>query len=621
VETKPINIDNPILDHFNHLAELAIEGLILHDNGIILGVNLTVEKFTGIPKEALIGSHIAKLVPQKATKEIQKKIEEKPKEPYEINILGRDGVIRWGLVRAKSYFIEGRNLRIASIVDITSLKKSEFQLLESKARNQLVFSGINAGIWEYDFKKKLETWSPKFFELLGYKPGDIKASESSFNQLTHPEDIIRLNDSYQAHLSEGKSFKVEVRLKTKNDGYKWFISSGEASFEKNGSPLYMAGSIINIDERKRAETALKESETKLREAQKLARIGSFEFDFVTRVVKGSDLFLEMTGLPGDRGIQLSEISNMVLPEERREFKKNILAKIKNGMQASYDFRIRTQDNKIKYLHALSYPIPNASGKMCKAVGVVQDISKRKESEKKISSQNEELKKLNRELDELLYSSSHDLRSPIASALGLVELIKSPNISEPDQAKYLDLLEDTLLKLNGFTKEIMDFFKSLRSEKVLKPINFGSLFEEVRETLKFSPDAGKIEFFISVEQEGEFENDARRIKNVISNLVSNAVKYHDPKKENPYVRMEARVTEKRVLIQITDNGMGIDEKFQDRIFDMFFVATDKNIGSGLGLYLVRETIDMLKGSISFSSQVRIGSEFKVTIPNLVYEQKV
>ncbi len=247
---------------------------------------------------------------------------------------------------------------------------------------------------------------------------------------------------------------------------------------------------------------------------------------------------------------------------------------------------------------------------------IVDITRIKETEHQITEQNEELRKVNKEMDELLHSSSHDLRSPISSALGLVELLKDDSKSGKEKEEYLNLLETSLERLDGFTKELLDFFKSLRAEGKLKKINIESLLSEVVETIRYSHNAARITFSAEVEQESDFVGDERRIRNIVSNLVSNAVKYHDPSKEKPFVTITATSDKKVLELIITDNGLGIEKKFQDKIFDMFFVASDKNLGSGLGLYLVKENLQSIGGKIHFRSSVRSGSEFHAIIPNMI-----
>ncbi len=258
------------------------------------------------------------------------------------------------------------------------------------------------------------------------------------------------------------------------------------------------------------------------------------------------------------------------------------------------------------------------GEAYRIVSIV-DITRIKESEAQISEQNEELKKLNKEMDELLFSSSHDLRSPISSALGLIQLLKQNKGNEKEKEEYLRLLENSMIRLDGFTRELMDFFRALRSGREQKPIEIRDMLEGIVETIKFSHNASNLKFSVQVDGGMDFISDERRVRNIVSNLVSNAVKYHDPSKEDNYVSIKARVNRDFLELEVKDNGLGIDEKFQDKIFDMFFVASDKNLGSGLGLYLVKENLEFLNGKISFNSNVRAGSEFKIIVPNQINGQ--
>ncbi len=225
-----------------------------------------------------------------------------------------------------------------------------------------------------------------------------------------------------------------------------------------------------------------------------------------------------------------------------------------------------------------------------------------------------MKKANLELDNFVYRVSHDLRAPITSALGLTELnLGSHNIEEIKQ--YNKLQQKSLKKLDGFIQDILIFSRNSRLEVSPVPIDFREIFEGIiTENASAIKEAG-IEVQSEIQNHEEFRSDRMRIEIVMRNLLSNAFKYYNPYQEPSLVKLTVRVNAKNAKLVIQDNGIGIAEKHHAKIFDMFYRATDRNAGSGLGLYIVKDCLEKLKGKIEFESGVGEGTTFRIFLPTL------
>jgi signal transduction histidine kinase len=229
--------------------------------------------------------------------------------------------------------------------------------------------------------------------------------------------------------------------------------------------------------------------------------------------------------------------------------------------------------------------------------------------------NEELRKANTELDRFVYSVSHDLRAPIASVLGLIDIAKK----EPDEAqrlRYLSLMQESLLRLDNFIHDIIDYSRNNRLESTPEAIDMEILTEEVAGSLRYIPEAYTIELIRDFSLEVPFYTDRQRLKVILTNLVSNAVRYHNPRRSSPFIRLSVTANARQAQLRVEDNGIGIEEQYLPRIFDMFFRAHSESKGSGLGLYIVRETVKKLEGDISVSSVFGEGTIFRITLPNLL-----
>ena len=232
------------------------------------------------------------------------------------------------------------------------------------------------------------------------------------------------------------------------------------------------------------------------------------------------------------------------------------------------------------------------------------------SKKEIEVKNENLTLVNHELDRFVYSASHDLRSPITSLKGLIEITQLED--DITQIKsYLSLMHQSLTKQDQFISDIIDYSKNKRKQIIIEPVSLKEIFNEAISQLMHIENANKITFRQELEID-QIQSDGLRLKIIISNLISNAIKYADNNKQEMFISIKTYISEGFNRIEIADNGIGIKDDCKDYIFEMYF-GTNKNKGSGLGLYIVKEAVENIKGNISVISENSIGSKFIVAIP--------
>jgi signal transduction histidine kinase len=234
------------------------------------------------------------------------------------------------------------------------------------------------------------------------------------------------------------------------------------------------------------------------------------------------------------------------------------------------------------------------------------------TEKEIMAKNELLAKTNTELDRFVYSASHDLRAPLRSLLGLIEVTQKTVRPEEIQ-ECLMMMKDRVHNMDLFIKEIIDFSRNARQALRYEPINVRAMVQEVINDLKFAEGMEQIYVRLDIPSDFTILTDKSRLSVVLHNLIGNAFKYHDPQKENQEVTVKVTGDSDQTKIEISDNGIGIAPEHQEKIFEMFYRASEQSNGSGLGLYIVRETVTKLKGNIQVSSTPGLGSVFAITLP--------
>lgn len=223
-----------------------------------------------------------------------------------------------------------------------------------------------------------------------------------------------------------------------------------------------------------------------------------------------------------------------------------------------------------------------------------------------------LEKSNDELSRFIYSASHDLRSPLMSVLGIINLAKLDN-SITDPQGYMNMIEESIIRLDVFIQNIIEYYKNSRLEPEIDTIEFNSLIQDSVNQGRHQNSS--IKFDIQVNQPNPFRGDSFRIGIILNNLISNAIKYQKPEEKNQTVAITALVDPHRALLTIQDNGIGILNEHLNNIFKMFFRTNNSNKpGTGIGLYIVKEALTRIGGTISVTSELGKGTKFEIHIPN-------
>ena len=224
---------------------------------------------------------------------------------------------------------------------------------------------------------------------------------------------------------------------------------------------------------------------------------------------------------------------------------------------------------------------------------------------------DELETANHELNRLIYSTSHDLRSPLASIVSIINLAKLDYLDD-EVTNYFNLIERCAEKMDDYILKIVEYYKSVRLEEGYSFIDFA---QQVQEAIDLcSVQNTKIVFRQNIMQSVPFKNDSFRLSVVLNNLLSNAVKYQKPDEPNPFIIIKVSVTKEYASLSVEDNGIGIQKESLDSIFQMFFRSTKNATGLGIGLYIVKEAVNRMGGEITIKSEFGVGTTFFVEIPN-------
>jgi PAS domain S-box-containing protein len=367
-------------------------------------------------------------------------------------------------------------------------------------------------------------------------------------------------------------------------------------------------------EKKKFQESLKKSEELFKNSFQHAPTGIALLTFNHAFTFVNKTFCDLTGYT-EIELRQKSLNSIIHPESQLANKilfDNLLNKNQSTFQKEERFLHKTGVTVWVALHVAI--AQNIDPNNAYLIVNVEDITSKKNYQEKIITQNEELKKINKELDSFVYKASHDIRAPLTSIMGLVNLANRLNPSEPELTDYFMHIRKSVVKLDEFVKELIDHSRNIRMAIVPEVIDFDVLIEEIFQNLSYMESAAKVKRNISIESTALFKSDKTRLKIILSNLIDNAFRYNFASAD-PYINIKIQTDEKGVLISIADNGIGIAPEHLTKVFDMFYRATEEKTGSGLGLYIVKEAIEKLKGKIDVSSEIGAGTSFKVFLPNL------
>ncbi|TAH27563.1 MAG: hybrid sensor histidine kinase/response regulator [Cytophagales bacterium] len=227
--------------------------------------------------------------------------------------------------------------------------------------------------------------------------------------------------------------------------------------------------------------------------------------------------------------------------------------------------------------------------------------------------NEQLTKTNEELNRFVYSASHDLKAPIMSILGLLKVAELEG-DKKDPEKYFSMINSSVKQLDTFIHNIINYYKNTRLQEARDEIDFEKIIKETINSYEYIENKPDTKIALNVLQTLPFYSDEFRIRVLFNNLISNAIKYQRKEEPNKKIDIECSVNQLCANIKISDNGIGIKKEYIPNIFKMFYRATRESTGSGIGLYIVKEAVDKVNGSIEVNSEENIGTSFSIKIPN-------
>ena len=507
------------------------------------------------------------------------------------------------------------------------------KVLENELRLELSQKFSNIGTWDWDIKTGNLFWSERIWSLFGYDKEIIETTYENFVAAIHEDDRTLVSDAITNCVEKGVEYDIEHRVVWPDGSIHWLHESGDVVRNQVGVPLHMLGNVQDITARKNAEAQEKETEERFTFAVDGAGDGVWDWNINTGVMQFSRLYMEMLGytkneLPHVVESWISSVHPDDLPAAQNSLQDYLEKRIPDY---SVEVRLRCKDDSYKWILCRGTVVNcDDKGKPLRMIGIHSDITNRKEAEYALIESREEAENANRAKSQFLSSMSHELRTPMNAIMGFGQLLEIEHdnplsVSQKENVSEIMKASEHLLEL---INEVLDLSKieAGRIDLSIEDVSLGNVITESLQlvsplaekrgiSMKFVRDKTEIDLRELMEDKSIVRADYTRIKQVIINLLSNAVKYNNV---NGTITIQYEETDKHNFrINISDTGKGINPEQQDYLFTAFNRLGAENTeieGSGIGLVITKNIVDLMGGKIGFNSKVDEGSTFWFELPS-------
>ncbi len=437
--------------------------------------------------------------------------------------------------------------------------------------------------------------------LIGVAEGQLIGSEAL--DFVLPQYHARIRERVK-RVSAGESVPPEEEKYRCADGRTIDVETLAFPFLYENKPAVQV-IFRDITEKKQAELRVRRSETMLRQLFENLPMAVVMLDDEGRVAEVNPGFEQMFGFIRD-DLRGNNLNDFIVPDNLRSEGIDLNNLITSNKSVSIESVRRHKSGALINVILCGVPVILDS-RVIGIYGVYVDITDRKKVE-------EELKVRNAELDNFVYKVSHDLRAPLSSVLGLVNLSKlEGNTDCPLQ--YMDLIGEKIHALDNFIGDVLSHSKNLKMEVNVDEVDLGKIIEQTFTDLGYLKGVQETKRVVKIEGSG-FYSDQWRIAEIFRNLISNAIKYRKSGATDSEITIKINIDHLCADISFADNGIGISGTNLHKIFEMFFRATDQAEGSGIGLYIVKNAVEKLAGQITVVSRPDEGTRFHIVLPNMV-----
>lgn len=490
-------------------------------------------------------------------------------------------------------------------------KRIEQSYKESERLYRLISTNSHDLICLHDPDGTYRFVSPSSKNITGYHPSEL-LGKSPYD-FFHPDDLKRIQEESHIKALENDTVQsMQYRFRTKSGEYIWLDTATQPVTENEGEVSKLQTTSREITERKKLEILFSE-------AQEMAHVGGWELKLGTDKLVCTDEVYRIHEKPLNEEFYLEEALDYYPGEAKERIQEAMEFTMETGKKYDVTLPFVTAKGNHIWVRAIGQAI-FADGEPYKLRGTFQDVTLQKENEQKIKEQNKKLKNLTATRDKLYSIIGHDLKNTFFGLFGLIGIMKddskSESQSQEEMIEQYELLHSTTKNAYQLFENLLDWIKVQRSElsPVFNELNISELIEESVSVHQVMAKNKNIDITTDIKDSPKIAGDSEMLKTVIRNLISNAIKFSNP---DSTVQVLAMADQEQIILKVKDSGIGMSDKIKETLFDPANRpkrhGTKSERGTGLGLLLCKEFIELHKGKIDVKSEEGKGSEFIITLP--------
>lgn len=584
----------------------------VNQNGLITDVSDHWLKVMGVERAQVIGKEYIGFVEEASRPYIRDIVipalfREETWEQFEFQLIKGDGTVMDVMAKVShEKNQEGRITKFHTVhTDISLRKKAEKEIVRSERHLKAIINATSNIIFLLDEQAKVISFNQQAEQSIRLLTGKRIEAGNHLIDILPAEETENLTTALK-EVMQGKPLSLTRQVTFSNSIQRWLEIKLYPVKQAAKGITNIVFNAQDITELKRSEEKFKELEINFKSIFRQVGVGVMLYDLNFKLQQANSKFFEMLGYTEKEYLSF-ETWSITHPDDV-EMSSKMARELVNGKMDSYSIEKRYihKNGAVLWVYLTATIVKNSQGFPKHIISVVQDITEQKKTEAEL------IYKKN-ELDTFVYRASHDLKGPVASLMGLYNIVKMEFGNDERIMTHFNHYNCNVMRLHEIIQNLIDLTRIKDSEMRLQKIDMREQIQKCLHSLSNLPQFDQIRIENTLQSSLYIKSDPGLLNTIVQNLVENAIKYAQPKRKESFIRFECSKQEGQMVLKVSDNGIGIPKESQDRIFQMFFRATESSNGSGLGLYLVKNALDKLGGSIQLESTAGEGSCFTVFLP--------
>ncbi|WP_179020118.1 PAS domain S-box protein [Winogradskyella forsetii] len=507
--------------------------------------------------------------------------------------------------------ISGRPIRmIGTNRDITERKKAEQDILLANERFEKVTEATNDAIWDWDIINDKFYRSDAIERFFGKKTRKSITSKDFWKDRFHEDDLSKIQKSVEEAIANPLTakWKMDYKILNEDGDILYLIDQGVIIRNEKGEAVRMVGAMTDVTELKKAEEESRFKANLLSMVRQAAIATDLDGE-VNYWNKGAEV---MYGWKAEEALGMN-IMQLTTLETNKEEAWQIMQLLKKGKSWSGDFKVQKKDGTNLTVKITNSPIFNENDELSGIIGISTDISKEIENKKLLKRYTKELERSNEELEQFAFVTSHDLQEPLRMISSFMDQLKRKYEDQLDEKalQHIYFATDGAKRMKHIILDLLDYSRASKPSEEIEKVNLNELIATYRQLRR--KVISETSATIIASELPTIKSYSAVVTQIFHGLLDNAIKYARDGVA-PIIEIEAREKEKEWEFSITDNGIGIDPQFFDKIFLIFQRLHNRNKydGTGIGLAIVKRSVEFLNGHIWLTSTVGKGTTFFFTI---------